>query len=339
MTGGNLKKRIEEIMANHEKPGLSPSKKFLLAAGGLMAVAIPVMVGMSNTQLKAQTSAEPGTDVLAWQRAAGGRMAFEEASVQNGPPFSLPSFPLDSGDAYVAKGGRFSADFPVAAYITFAYKISPTNAQQESMFAHWPKWVTTEPFEIQAKAAGNPTKDQVRLMMQSLLSDRFRLAVHYETHVVPVFALTLNQSGKLGPNIRPHDDSYPCDTGWPPSPLTADVNALPGLCGSVAMGSGPSNRTRLGARKITMAQLAAALPANVHLNRPVIDRTGLSGNFDVTIEWTFENVVVAPFRAEPDLPGPLFLNALREQMGLNLESTEAPVQILVIDNIDRPVEN
>jgi uncharacterized protein (TIGR03435 family) len=71
----------------------------------------------------------------------------------------------------------------------------------------------------------------------------------------------------------------------------------------------------------------------------VIDQTGLSGKFDVNIEWLFESAVVAPFRAEPDLPGPLFLDALREQLGLNLQSTKGPVQILVIDRVERPTGN
>ena len=88
-----------------------------------------------------------------------------------------------------------------------------------------------------------------------------------------------------------------------------------------------------------MAAFAAALPSVLpaFLSRPVIDQTGLSGRFDLQIKWEFETVVVAPFRAEPDLPGPLFLDALREQLGLNLESTKSPVQSLIIDHVERPI--
>ena len=71
-----------------------------------------------------------------------------------------------------------SADFPLQVHIEFAYKMMPSREQTETMLAHLPKWVTTDRFIIQAKAEGNPTKDQMRLMMQSLLADRFKLAVH-----------------------------------------------------------------------------------------------------------------------------------------------------------------
>ncbi|HEY6346040.1 MAG TPA: M56 family metallopeptidase [Bryobacteraceae bacterium] len=346
VTGGNLKKRVEEIMANSVKPGLSAGKKFVLVAGGLLAVTIPMMLSISNVQLRAQTAAAPGTHVPFWQAVAGGKMTFEEASVRRSRPPSpsapglwLPSFPLNSGDAYVP-GGRFSANFPLSVYIDFAYKMQPTRAQYDSMFGLWPKWVTTQPFEIQATTGGNPTKDQMRVMMQSLLADRFGLAVHYETSVVPVFALTLKEPGKLGPNLRLHNDNLPCDDtrlrgDRPPVP-TGDTNDF--SCGGFGMWNA-GFKTRVGARNATMAAFAATLSNYPDISRPVIDQTGLSGRFDVQVQWEFESVVVAPNRAEPDLPGPLFLDALREQLGLNLESTHAAVQTLIIDHVERPVEN
>jgi bla regulator protein blaR1 len=352
VTGGNLKKRVEEIMANRMKPGLGAGKKLVLAAGGLAAVAIPMMLSISNVQLRAQTAAVPGTGVASWQVVAGGKMAFDEASVRRSTPPSLstaalwlPSFPLDSGDAYVP-GGRFSANSPLSGYISFAYKMQPTRAQYDSIFALWPKWVTTEFFEIRATAGGTSTKDQMRLMMQSLLADRFGLAIHYEARVVPVFALTLKEPGKLGPNLSPHNDSLPCDDtrlrsllspqGNRPSVRMGDTSDF--WCGGFGMWNTGST-TRMGARDATMATFAAALPNYAGLSRPVIDQTGLSGRFDVQVEWEFASVVVAPNRAEPDLPSPSFLDAVREQLGLNLESTHAAVQTLVIDHVERPVEN
>ncbi len=82
-----------------------------------------------------------------------------------------PNFPLDAGDAFRPVGGHFSADFPLLTYISFAYKI-PLSENQ-----HWPDWVHDR-FDIQAEADGKPTKDQMRLMMQSLLAERFQLKVH-----------------------------------------------------------------------------------------------------------------------------------------------------------------
>jgi bla regulator protein blaR1 len=116
------------------------------------------------------------------------KMAFEVASVKPSDPdmWRAPNFPLDPGDAYVATGGRFSAVFPLSTYIEFAYKLGLTPEQRKSMYAHLPRWVETDNYDIDARAAGNPTKDQMRLMMQSLLADRFKLAVHFDTDRVPV---------------------------------------------------------------------------------------------------------------------------------------------------------
>src|SRR5438045_115364 len=147
-----------------------------------------------------------------WQRAAGGKRAFEVASVKESQgPFAPPSFPLDAGDAFRPTGGLFHADFPVTVYVQFAYKFRFTPEQMQTVLARLPKWVATDRFSIQARAEGNPTKDQFRLMMQSLLAERFKLVLHFETQEAPVFALTLAKPGKLGPKLRPHADGPPCE--------------------------------------------------------------------------------------------------------------------------------
>ena len=265
-------------------------------------------------------------------------MAFTTASVKRSDmnpsralKFFPPAFPLDTGDAYGSTAGRFAFNFPLSAYIAFAYKISPGRGQ------HLPQWADTDSFEIEAQAAGNPTKDQMRLMMQSLLADRFKLAVHFETQEVPVFALTLVEPGKLGPKLHPHAEGPPCPAYFKlpafGEPLTA-TGVFPAVCDAYLMQGNGSDRSLVGARNTTMAQLAEHLGHSV--SRPVIDQTDLSGRFDLTLDTIFESVVVAPNRAEPDLPAPDFLDALREQLGLKLESTKAPVQILVIDHVERP---
>jgi uncharacterized protein (TIGR03435 family) len=144
------------------------------------------------------------------------KLTFEVASIkQSKGAFTPPSFPLDAGDAFVPTGGLFNADFPLVVYITFAYKLWLTPAQMQAMTEHLPKWVASDRFAIHARAEGNPTKDQIRQMMQSLLADRFQMQIHFETKTVPLFALTLIKPGKLGPNLRPHDQGPPCDA--PPS--------------------------------------------------------------------------------------------------------------------------
>ena len=101
-------------------------------------------------------------------------------------------------------------------YITFAYKLWPTQQQGEALLAQLPKWAREESIVIEAKADGNPTKDQMRLMVQSLLADRFKLTLHFERRQTPVFALALAKPGRLGPKLRPHAEGPPCDAQVPP---------------------------------------------------------------------------------------------------------------------------
>lgn len=138
-----------------------------------------------------------------WQAAAGGKRSFEVASIRLAKPGEAfpPSFPLDNDDAYGPVGGRFSAVFSLATYIRFAYKVTLAPDQTRAMIAGLPKWVSTDRFVVEARAEGQPTKDRMRLMMQSLLARRFQLAVHFETHERPVFALMPVKAGRLGSKL------------------------------------------------------------------------------------------------------------------------------------------
>jgi bla regulator protein BlaR1 len=307
----------------------------LLAAAGWLAVFQPVIRGQGSS---AQAPAAPE-----WQIAAGSKMAFEVASVKLDPgPFRPPNFPLDPGDAYRPVGGRFSADFALTTYITFAYKLSLTPDQRQSMMAHLPDWVATDRFAIEARAGGTPSKDQMRLMMQSLLAERFKLAVHFETQVVPVLAIVLVKPGKTGPKLRPHSEGVPCEATPPANgPPARDAAVFPPVCDAYMMMMSPNALVRAGSRNTTLDLLAGALPGMGKLDRPLVDQTGLSGRFDFSIEFTPEsNPPSAPTADAPtDVQGPTFLEALHEQLGLKLESTKAPLQILVVDHVERPSEN
>ena len=114
-------------------------------------------------------------------------MSFDVASIHQSRPgtFTPPNFPLGPDDAYAPTGGILTADFPLEIYIEFAYKLWLTPDQRRSFIAQLPKWAAsdTDSYTIHARAAAsNPTKDQMRLMMQALLADRFRLAVHFENN-------------------------------------------------------------------------------------------------------------------------------------------------------------
>lgn len=270
-----------------------------------------------------------------WQIAAGGQRSFDVASVKaDAGPFRPPNFPLDAGDAFRPVGGHFSADFPLTTYITFAYRIGLTAGQRAAMVAHLPGWVATDRFDIQAEAQGSPTKDQMRLMMQSLLAERFQLKVHFEMQLTPVFAMVLVKPDKTGPKLRPHSEGVPCEA-------TGTTKVFPPVCDSYMMEMSPNGSAQAGSRNTTLGSIAGALPGIGGLDRPVVDRTGLGGMFDFSIEFTPESRAASAGNAgaATDVPGSTFLEALGEQLGLKLEATKAPQRILVVDHVERPSQN
>ena len=142
---------------------------------------------------------------------------------------------------------------------------------------------------IQAKAEGNPTKDQMRLMMQSLLADRFKLAVHFETHDLPVLALQLKRAGEIGPRLRPHSEGPSCDNALtvpsdPRSPSVIPGGFVPGLQSLFqAVSAQDHTAIVLGARDVTLEQIAENLGGLGILGPPVVDQTRLSGKFDFSL--------------------------------------------------------
>jgi uncharacterized protein (TIGR03435 family) len=184
----------------------------------------------------------------------------------------------------------------------------------------------------------------MRLMIQSLLAERFGLKARYETREVPIFAMTLAKPGKMGPQLRQHPaDDTSCSTAIPPpsaANLPTVAGGYPELCGGfLGMPSTVSGRFRVGARNVTMDFIGAHLVSN-SLNRPVVDHTGLSGLFDVVMEWTPDtNGGPSGIEGPVDPTGPTFLEALSEQLGLKVESQKGPAEVLVIDHVERPSEN
>jgi bla regulator protein blaR1 len=282
-----------------------------------------------------------------WQKAAGGKMAFEVASVKPAKLPRLPNLPLDLGDAKPA-GGRFAASFSLSTYIGFAYKLDVF--QLKEMNAQLPKWASDD-YAIDAEAAGNPTKDQMRLMMQSLLADRFKLRCHFKTEAGPVLALTLVKPGKLGPKLRPHSEGPPCPDSFEADiPFTPIAPPKPGVvwppqCGTSAQ----TNGTWIGSRNTTMGVLAHDISAYGYLfgevDKTVVDRTGLQGRFDFILDFPsgvpslFPKPPPNPDDSSPDPKGPLFLNALREQLGLKVVRSKGTIWKFVIDHVEPPSGN
>jgi uncharacterized protein (TIGR03435 family) len=266
-----------------------------------------------------------------WEIAAGGKMSFEVASVKRGSAddFFPPPFLLNSGDAFVPTGGRFSAVYPLGVYIPFAYKLNLTPEQMNAVLATLPKRVSTDYFEIQARSDDpNTTNDQFRLMVQLLLADRFKLAVHFETQVAPVFAMTLAKPGKTGPALQPHREGTPCT-----APVVGAARPRAGTCGAYYVLK-KRDGMHVESHNTTLDELADGLGP---LGRPVVNRTGLTGNFDFSLDWV-PDALAAP-NADVTPQGASFLAAIREQLGRKLESTKAPVRTLIVDHVERPTEN
>jgi uncharacterized protein (TIGR03435 family) len=377
VTGSDLKKRIEAIMKNRSALRLSFVKKVALSVAGMAALAAPIVVGILHTPvmraqspapvvertapvprlIAQQTAPAPATPsapraqapaVVDWQTAAGGKMAFEVATVKRGE-FVPPSFPIDGSQAFTSTGGRFIANFPLVNFIMFAYKFYPAPDVRDAMVAHLPSWVSDNSyrFTIEGKAGASTTKDQFRLMMQSLLAERFHVAVHFENQQGPLLALTLVKPGRLGPKLLPHALGQPC--GPAPAPDTgapSPTDLWPQLCGAFSMRPAPDRRhMQIGSRDSTLALLASNLSTGgslwTKLTAPVVDQTGVTGSFDFTIEFSPPpgGPLPLPRDVEIDPEGPVFMDALREQLGLKLESTKGPTQVIVIDHVEAPSEN
>jgi uncharacterized protein (TIGR03435 family) len=284
-------------------------------------------------------------------------LTFDVASVkpnQSDDPANS-NFPLGPGDVYIPNGGFFSAtNQPLVVYFRFAYKI--TGSQWQSLQPQFPEWANSERFDIQARAEGNPTKDQMRLMMRSLLADRFKLAIHTEQRQTPVYALLLVKPGTLGSTLQVHPPGSSC-TVIPPWAPGTDPDAAPAVkpdprfpdtCGGLLnMNTTGPGRRRVGARNVAMSFIASSLVPLGDLGRPVVDKTGLSGNFDYALEWAPDPGGAVSVDGEPDhaaagpaIPlGLTFQAALKSQLGLRLEAQKDPLEFIILDHVERPSKN
>ena len=241
-------------------------------------------------------------------------------------------------------GGRFNVtNMPLRGLVQFAYQVRPFQIEGG------PDWMDTTAFDIVAKAPGEvpPMQPGVgppspyMLMLRSLLADRFKLVVRNETRDGPIYALTLARAdGKLGPQFSASTTDCAAimkeamKPGGPPPPPPIQGDRL--TCG---MRIGP-NRLDMGG--FALSELVNGL--GVLLGRTVVNRTGLTGNYDLKLTFSREQIPGIPLPAGIQLPpedpdAPSIFTALQEQAGLKLESTRGPVQMLVVDRAEMPVED
>ena len=238
----------------------------------------------------------------------------------------------------VLPGGRLSAtNFSVRSLINFAWQLPPFQV------VGGPAWANSDGYDIVAKLDGNPDivepgkglPDPRQIAVRNLLADRFKLKTHLEMRELDIYALVMAKPGGApGPKLiqSPQDcatqaaaarGQFPPQAPGPPPELG---KAYCGIAGS-------NGRIRFGG--LNSAMMAQAF--NGPTQRMVVDRTGLAGSWDFDLRFVPRNRGVDAPPADPDLPD--FFTAVQEQLGLKLESTKGPVEVLVIDSVERPTED
>ena len=236
--------------------------------------------------------------------------AFDVASIRR-------SESLDAGGTLaVQPGGRFFArNIPVRSLISTAYEV-PANRVLDV-----PAWTLDERYIVEARAEGDLTWERARPMLISLLRDRFRVIARKETRELPIYTLvTARPDRTLGPRMRRSD----VDCLNAEARAKAQAAAAPDrlVCG-IRFATG-----RLTGGSMSIANLVSSLTGAS--GRPVIDRTGIAGTFDIELEWA----------ATPDVPDAVSIfTAVQEQLGLKLESDKAALDVVVVERVERPTEN
>jgi uncharacterized protein (TIGR03435 family) len=229
------------------------------------------------------------------------------------PEFNAASIKLNkSGDCSHGCGVRFLpamvSSFPGGAstrrIIQEAYHLSPYQ------LSGGPDWLDSDMFDLEAKAETPVDENGLRLMLQTLLSQRFKLVVRHETREVPVYALTIGKNGLKLHELKDEDPQ-------PPQPQKF-------VSSSVELSGKPA--AMLTFNRVSMQRFAAGSESNplANLGRPVVDKTGLAGLYFFTFSWE---------------PGEDYMAAVEEQLGLKFVAQKAPLEFLVIDHIERPDPN
>jgi uncharacterized protein (TIGR03435 family) len=314
ISGSDLKKRIARIMTECLTDELSLGRKLLLIAVGIATAAGPVVFGLMSTSHVLAQLLQPTNAPLP---------SFEVASIK-------PSHPDSNG---VQLGFQFPRSFKTLnatakELIEFAY-----NVQTDDQLSAAPNWISSAKYDIDAKIEDSEVehlqklpsdqmKNQIQFLLQSLLADRFKLKVSYTTKQLPVYALVI---AKGGPKLKSPADRAGSRTG-------------------------PEERGQFSGMNASTDMLVNALSRQAEIGRTVIDETGLKGKYDWTLKWTPD--VSTPMSKEnddgshgsansapPDSTGPSLFTAIQEQLGLKLKAKKGPVEVLVIDHVEKPSQN
>jgi len=335
--GADVKARIDAILANRIGLRLTLSKRLVLGIAAVLSLAVPLVTGAIEGAAFAAGQL-PGA-------AAGGppidpETRFEVVSIK---PFDASSGPARSNTT----PGRYDfSGLPLRLLVGQGLR-APLDR-----IIGWPDWIDTERYTVTAKMPDPPPPaTAIFVMIENLLKDRFQLVTHRETRELPVYNLVLARSdGRFGPAFKETSaecqaslrESLEASRRGAPTPTPEARQAMAGCVGVKLgdLGMVTMNGTTIGA-------LANFLTQSV--SRPVIDRTGLTSFYDLTMKWTPDGPGPLPFGlpagslpqsqtppppADPDAPN--IFTAVQEQLGLKLEAGRGPVEVVVIDRLEKP---
>ena len=280
------------------------------------------------------------------------RLQFEVAAVKPVEPGRM-ALPGLHGGPGTSSPGRLSGAASLKQLLRRAYGL---NAYQIS----GPAWMDSARYEVDAAIPAGATREQVSLMLQALLAERFGLVAHRETRELPFYALVIR---KRGPKLQPSSTAGPAEEDQPAEHAVPRLERRPDGIPELSPGSavprsyeivvgGPDGILyKLWARRETMQQLADRLSSQ--LSQPVLDKTGLPGQYDFALTWTMENAGGGVPRTDPPPdeidfhgtpvlpePGLSIFTAVEAQLGLKLEQRKGPLPMVVVDRVDRtPTEN
>ena len=305
-------------------------RKSMLRAAVLAAAAVSIVFGMSV--------ATPSKAHAQTQDTAAIKFEFDVATIKLNKSGEIGRS-LTPVVAIPMSGMFRATNMPLIDLIREAYELGPGMGADDGRISGAPGWLGSERFDIQAKmdssvleALNKLGPDQRKLqaqhMLQALFADRFKLTVHSENKELPIYSLVI---AKNGPKLQ---ESKPVDA----AASGPQYQYGRGGRGGVQMfgRGGP-----IKAQGILIAEFVPLL--STILGRTVVDKTGLTGKYDFTLQWTPDETQGSTFPAgfgqPPDPTGPSIFAAIQEQLGLKLESGKGPIPVVVIDHVERPSEN
>jgi bla regulator protein blaR1 len=323
VSGSNLRMRIEAILNERMVKNLNGGTKALLAAAGLFAVAVPIVIGLLNgVTLRAQTVSPT--------------LRFEVASVRLAQPGGGGGIRTSGIPGPSNKDpGRFTAHVTLLNLVLIAYDI--------------PLYRMAEPDErfntlvdIQAKMPVDTTREQFNVMLQNLLADRLGLKVHWTSKEIEMYALVVAKGGPKFKLAAPDSPQASDDASKNGNPNRVGPNGfpIPPPGNGPWVGAAPDGKMGMRGHNETAAEMARGIGIRT-LNGPLTDATGLPGKYDYTIFWSMQATMdVLSGRPALDPDGLTIFDAVQDQLGLKIEKRKGPVQMMVVDHVEKkPTEN